>query len=156
MQRCLFGFIGLCWLVGCSSASISGTVPAGGKVTYKGNPVEGAIVTFHPEGVGRIATATTASGGEFRLTTVDAAGALPVSTKLPSTSKNSLQQGLQAWKRLQLEMPRREVETPVASQICTGCIDSPCRRSALGRKEGHRDFGGRLKWVLSDTFGCYV
>ncbi len=77
MQRYFLGFIGLCWIVGCSSASIPGTVPAGGKVTYKGTPVEGAIVTFHPEGQGRIATATTVSGGAFSLTTVDASGALP-------------------------------------------------------------------------------
>lgn len=77
MHRCFIVFMGLCWLVGCNSASISGTVPAGGKVTYKGTPVEGAVVTFHPEGQGRIATATTVSGGAFTLTTVDAAGALP-------------------------------------------------------------------------------
>lgn len=77
LSRSLLGLIGLCLLVGCNSASISGTVPASGKVTYKGNPIEGAIVTFVPEGTGRTATATTAVGGLFSLTTVDAAGAMP-------------------------------------------------------------------------------
>lgn len=76
-RRSMLGLIGLSLLVGCNSASVSGTVPVGGKVIYKGSPVEGAIVTFVPEGNGRTATATTEAGGVFSLTTVDAAGALP-------------------------------------------------------------------------------
>jgi hypothetical protein len=78
-MRCpyMFGLIGLALLVGCDSGSVSGTVPASGKVTYKGAPVEGAIVTFVPEGNGRTATATSGVGGVFSLATVDAAGALP-------------------------------------------------------------------------------
>jgi len=77
MNHCLFVLMGLSLLLGCNSASISGTVPVSGKVTYKGTPMEGAIVTFVPEGTGRTATATTGAGGVFSLTTVDAAGALP-------------------------------------------------------------------------------
>jgi len=73
----LFGLLGLALLVGCNSGSVSGTVPVSGKVTYKGVPVEGAIVTFVPEGKGRTATATTAAGGVFSLTTVDSPGAMP-------------------------------------------------------------------------------
>ena len=73
----MLGLIGLVLLVGCNSASVSGTVPVGGKVTYKGAPVEGAIITFVPEGKGRTATATTDAGGVFSLTTVDASGAMP-------------------------------------------------------------------------------
>jgi hypothetical protein len=76
-SRSLFGLIGLALLVGCNSGSVSGTVPVSGKVTYKGAPVEGAIITFVPEGEGRAATATTGAGGVFSLTTVDASGALP-------------------------------------------------------------------------------
>ena len=77
-RRSVLGLIGLSLLVGCNSASVSGTVPAGGKVTYKGTAVEGAIITFVPEGGGgRIATATTMAGGVFSMTTVDASGALP-------------------------------------------------------------------------------
>ncbi len=78
MRRCfLLGLICLTLLAGCNSASVSGTVTAGGKVTYKGAAIEGAIVTFVPEGNGRTATATTEAGGVFSLTTVDAAGAIP-------------------------------------------------------------------------------
>jgi hypothetical protein len=82
IMRCpsLFGFLGpglLLACLGCNSGSVSGTVPASGKVTYKGAPVEGAIVTFVPEGNGRTATATTRAGGVFSLTTVDSSGALP-------------------------------------------------------------------------------
>ena|SRR5687767_4277097 len=76
-RRSLVGLIGLALLVGCNSGSLSGTVPVSGKVTYKGAPVEGAIVTFVPETKGRTATATTSAGGVFSLTTVDASGAMP-------------------------------------------------------------------------------
>lgn len=71
------GLIGLALLVGCNSAGVSGTVPVSGKVTYKGAPVEGAIIIFVPEGNGRSATATTVANGLFSLTTVDASGAMP-------------------------------------------------------------------------------
>jgi hypothetical protein len=77
LRRCLIGLMGLAVLCGCNSASVSGTVPVGGKVTYKGAGVEGAIITFIPEGNGRTATATTTAGGQFSLTTVDSPGALP-------------------------------------------------------------------------------
>jgi len=76
-RRSMLGLFGLALLVGCNSSSVSGTVPASGKVTYKGAAVEGAIVTFVPEGKGRTATATTREGGVFSLTTVDASGAMP-------------------------------------------------------------------------------
>src|SRR5262245_17598964 len=73
----VLGHWSLVFLGGCNSASVSGTVPVSGKVTYKGTPVEGAIVTFVPEGKGRPATATTTAGGAFSLTTVDSPGAMP-------------------------------------------------------------------------------
>ena len=75
--RSLLGLVGLAVLVGCNSGSVSGTVPVSGKVIYKGAAVEGAIVTFVPEGEGRTATATTAAGGVFSLNTVDSPGAMP-------------------------------------------------------------------------------
>lgn len=77
LRRSMLGLIGLALLVGCNSKSVTGTVPVAGKVTYKGAPVEGAIITFVPEGSGRPATATTVAGGVFSLTTVDASGAMP-------------------------------------------------------------------------------
>lgn len=76
-RRFTLGLFCLALLVGCYSASISGTVPVSGKVTYKGAPVVGAIITFVPEGNGRTATATSVENGLFSLTTVDARGAMP-------------------------------------------------------------------------------
>jgi hypothetical protein len=65
-------------LVGCTkSASISGTSPVTGKVTYNGIPVEGATVTFVGEGEQRPATGVTEADGTYELTTLDAKGALP-------------------------------------------------------------------------------
>jgi hypothetical protein len=65
-------------LVGCSKApGVTGVVPVTGKVTYNGQPVEGALVSFIGEGDQRPATALTAADGTFALTTLDAPGALP-------------------------------------------------------------------------------
>ena len=36
--------------IGCGTSNTSGTVPAAVTVTYRGQPVEGATVTFHPAG----------------------------------------------------------------------------------------------------------
>ena len=62
---------------GCSSGNALGTVPVSGKVTYKGQPVEGATVTFQGEGDARPATAITAADGTYHLTTLDSPGAIP-------------------------------------------------------------------------------
>lgn len=65
-------------LPGCSGGGVSGTAPVVGKVTYKGAPVEGAVVSFIGEGDGaRVATAISGPGGAYELTTVDSKGALP-------------------------------------------------------------------------------
>ena len=79
--------IDTCWLwgavilalfvCGCGKGNPLGTVPASGKVTYRGQPVEGATVSFLPEGDLRPATAITAADGSFRLLTLDAEGAMP-------------------------------------------------------------------------------
>ena len=53
-------------------------VPARGKVTYKGLPVEGATVSFLGDGKSRAAMAITDAGGDFLLTTVRSGdGAVP-------------------------------------------------------------------------------
>ena len=67
---------------GCSGSGDDGgpnRVPAKGTVTYKGQPVEGARVVFSPVAPGEhAATATTGSGGEFRVGTLESAdGAVP-------------------------------------------------------------------------------
>lgn len=53
-------------------------VPAGGKVTYKDQPVEGATVSFLGDGNGTPAIAITDAAGEFILTTSQSGdGAVP-------------------------------------------------------------------------------
>jgi hypothetical protein len=84
MMRIVFGRLAICvgslavLLTGCSGGGISGTAPVTGKVTYKGEPVEGAVVSFIGEGEGaRVATAISGPGGTYELTTVANKGALP-------------------------------------------------------------------------------
>ena len=54
-------------------------VPVSGKILFKGQPVEGARVGFHSQGSSpRVASGTTDSQGQFKLTTFDTAdGAVP-------------------------------------------------------------------------------
>ena len=51
-------------VTGCGS---TGTVPAGGTITYKGQPVANANVIFTPDGGGPIATGQTDAQGKFSL-----------------------------------------------------------------------------------------
>jgi hypothetical protein len=63
--------------VGCDSASEK-PVPAGGKVTLKGKPVEGAMVTFSSKSGGRSATGKTEADGSFKLSSINTNdGAVP-------------------------------------------------------------------------------
>jgi hypothetical protein len=64
---------------GCGKgSSIDGVVPVSGNVTYQGEPVEGAIVTFLPQGTQRAATGRTDASGQYKLTTLEAEdGAMP-------------------------------------------------------------------------------
>jgi hypothetical protein len=78
--RALFGWIWFCTallMAGCGQSSGIGTAPVSGKVTYKGQPVEGATISFIPDASARPATAISASGGSYRLTTLDSPGAMP-------------------------------------------------------------------------------
>src|SRR5687768_7723562 len=62
---------------GCGPGNKLGTAPVTGTVTYRGQPVDGATVSFIPDGDGRPATAITKAGGAYQLTTLDSEGALP-------------------------------------------------------------------------------
>lgn len=62
---------------GCSSGNALGTVPVTGKVSYKGQAVAGATITFLGDGDSRTATAISASDGTYHLKTLDSAGAMP-------------------------------------------------------------------------------
>jgi hypothetical protein len=65
-------------LVGCSGAH--GTASVRGTVLYKGQPVEGAMVIFHPKGDGataKPAQGKTDSGGHFTVATYFGPGDQP-------------------------------------------------------------------------------
>jgi hypothetical protein len=66
--------------VGCSGAAEDQpeVFPVSGTVTHKGQPVEGAVVSFTTEGAARAATGTTDAEGKFVLSTYgDGDGAVP-------------------------------------------------------------------------------
>lgn len=57
-------------LLGCQRTGGPATEKVSGKVTFKGQPVAGAIVTFAPKSPGaKAAAGTTDASGRFRLTT---------------------------------------------------------------------------------------
>ena len=66
-------------LTGCAPTNDVGAAKVTGAVTYNGNPVEGATVSFVPSGEGgKMAAGTTDAQGKFTLTTVQAGdGAVP-------------------------------------------------------------------------------
>ncbi len=124
------GFICLALYLGCNSASIPGTVPVGGKVSYKGTAIEGAIITFIPEGNGRPATATTLAGGVYSLTTLDAPGAMPGKYKVTidkveygtggTSSMEAASTGNPAEGKVKRALPKKYAEaasTPLAIEV---------------------------------------
>jgi hypothetical protein len=63
--------------LGCGREGVAPTVQVTGKVTYNGDPVEGASVGFIPES-GRPASGTTDASGNFTLSTFETGdGAVP-------------------------------------------------------------------------------
>jgi hypothetical protein len=78
LALCWVGLAGLVFLAGCGSGHPD-TVPVSGTVTYQGNPVAGAQVTFMPqEGGARAGIGTTDGQGKYELTTFEENdGALP-------------------------------------------------------------------------------
>lgn len=76
---CFLAILLACSTVGCGKSGLNGTYRATGKVTYKGQPIEGATVVFSPVAQdGRAASAMTDAQGVFSLTTLEANdGALP-------------------------------------------------------------------------------
>lgn len=79
--------VALFTLSGCGEPGI-GTVPASGVVLVDGKPITGVMVTFHPDGAGRAASASTDAEGKFKLTTItNGDGALPGLYKI-SVSKH--------------------------------------------------------------------
>jgi hypothetical protein len=63
-------------MVGCSQKETFN--PVQGKVLYQGQPLAGALVSFHPEdGNGRVATGYTKEDGTFKAVTGEVEGAKP-------------------------------------------------------------------------------
>ncbi len=62
--------LSICVLAGCGGETLPTTARARGVVTYKGAPVEGARVMFHPvDGGARTSYGTTDASGKFELST---------------------------------------------------------------------------------------
>ena len=71
--------------VGCKKGGLQGLVPLSGTVTYNGEPVEGAQLTFAPDDAanGRSALAKTEADGSFKaMTLVPGDGIMPGSYKV--------------------------------------------------------------------------
>jgi len=101
---------------GCGGkADKTGTLKAGGRVTYKGEPVSGATVTLVPQARGRAAVGTTDDSGRFQLTTLSPGdGALPGTYKVtvtktdqPATSTPAPPMDSEAWRKLDTEMMKK-------------------------------------------------
>lgn len=62
--------LAVCVLSGCGGPDTPPVAAAGGVVTYKGAPVEGARIMFHPvEGGARTSYGTTDASGRFKMST---------------------------------------------------------------------------------------
>lgn len=72
ISSCLQGQLA-CWLLlicaGCSGDGLEPVYPVSGTITFKGKPVEGAIVAFTPNTTGQAASGTTDASGVYKLTT---------------------------------------------------------------------------------------
>ena len=113
-------------IVGCSSASIPGTFPVSGTVTYGGKPVDGATISFIGKGSERPATAISKADGKYDLYTLDTRGALPGNysvvvskTEAPSDSVNKDAGFDASGKDLSMEQSAANVgkPTPKAKQL---------------------------------------
>jgi hypothetical protein len=70
---------------GCGKTDRPGTVRAGGRATYKGQPLAGATVTFVPQSGKGAAVGMTDESGRFRLISSGSEGALPGAYKVTVT-----------------------------------------------------------------------
>lgn len=60
-----------CAMLGCNRSDQPATNPVRGTVTYRGQPLAGAAVTFMAEGASRAAVGKTDGAGSFQLTTYE-------------------------------------------------------------------------------------
>ena len=69
-------------LGGCSGDGLDGAVPVRGTVTYQGQPVSGALISFLGGNDSRPATAVSKTDGSFELRTLGLPGAFPGTYKV--------------------------------------------------------------------------
>lgn len=69
-------------VAGCGTGNSVSTAPTSGTVTLGGKPLEGAIVSFFPEGGGVESVAVTNGAGDYKMMTIDQAGTAPGSYKV--------------------------------------------------------------------------
>lgn len=81
---------------GASGAALK-LVPVSGFVSYKGVPVEGAIVSFMTDGAPRTATGKTDAKGAFRLTTMQTDDGAAIGEHQVTIVKQSSPSGTQAF-----------------------------------------------------------
>lgn len=102
MSACRLAIVAAALLVGCGSPSLD-TIPVAGTITYRGQPLIGGTVFFHPAGAdqGRPANARINPDGSFTAFTLQNAPGLapgeykvsvlylerPLTEAAPSTSK---------------------------------------------------------------------
>lgn len=83
----VLSLIAAVFTIGCGGP---GTVPAGGTITYKGQPVADANIMFTPVGGGEIATGQTDAQGKFSLGVVKPGdGAVPGEYRVSLTPKEA-------------------------------------------------------------------
>ena len=81
---------------GCSGGAADGpkTAKAGGLVTLNGQPVEGATVSFSPQGPGRAAVGKTNAEGRFQLATTNNIGGVVPGTYQVGITKQRIEGGM--------------------------------------------------------------
>jgi hypothetical protein len=85
LSRCFGGLAALAVLSllgGCSTGGLDGAYPARGTLTYKGQPVDGAMISLVGDNNARPATAVSKADGTFELLTQGSPGAFPGNYKV--------------------------------------------------------------------------
>jgi hypothetical protein len=92
MQRIVLSILSISLImhcVGCSNTAADRPKlsPVSGSVTYKGKPVEGAVVSFSAKGAPRVATGRTNTEGKFQLTTFNTNDGAPLGEHVVTITK---------------------------------------------------------------------
>jgi len=74
-------------VAGCGGPAGPPVYKTTGTVTYKGQPVEGAVVAFHSSEAGRLATGKTDAQGRFELTTYQPGDGAPAGSHQVTVTK---------------------------------------------------------------------